>query len=254
VISANRDSFVCTHPFLTVDTLAHTLYLAYLKRAFYGRKNNELVVERFTGSGWQPVGTVLNVNDQTKDAWAFRASLAVSQNGVLYVTWTEHVWGSCPQTYVAHWNGSAWVMDVQNGATLNIDGTHGSSQSPSITFLNDHPVVAWCEHTYGGGSFRKVYVKQFDKAAGVRKVALQTALAPVIQAWPNPFSKKVRITLLSGQGTEVRVFDLRGRLVKNLGPARPSVEWVASGMPCGIYVLKANLNGKTYFQGLSLVN
>lgn len=209
---------VCVFPSLAVDSARHAMYLGYTARPFSGRKNNELVVEQWTGTRWRQLGTALNVNDSTRDGWAFRPSLAVSPAGVLYAAWTEHVWGSCPQVYVAHWNGSGWVRDFVPGSSLNHDGTNGSAQSVSLTFDNGKPTVAWAEHAFGGGSFRKIHVKQFAGVITADDAGPNHHSSLRITAAPNPFnpSSHISISLPVPSVVRLEVFDASGSHVRTL--------------------------------------
>jgi hypothetical protein len=218
-ISASADTMFCSCPCLATNTAKTELYVAYLKRPFNGRKNNELFVERFNGASWTPMGGALNINGQNNDAWAFRPSLAVSSTGIVYAAWTEHVWGSCPQVYVAHWDGSQWARDFATGTSLNNDGINGSAQSVSLTFVNDKPTVAWSEHVYGNGRFRQIFIKQSDRAAGVETSRRTPA--------------GIRLT-----GQICKIFDIRGREITRGNPA-------LLNLPNGLYILKARINGKT---------
>jgi hypothetical protein len=268
-----NDSIVSTHPSLAYDSLNQILYIAYLKRPFIGKGNNELVVERFTGSGWIPMGNPLNVYDSHDDAWAFRPSLAVNSTGALYVAWTEHVWGSCPQVYAAHWNGADWERDVTEGNSLNMDGEGGSAQSVSLTFQDDYPTVAWCEHTFGDGRMRKVYVKQLEEKVSAVQGGGQVIREEesMVTVAPNPFNPVAVIQLNRGPQTRLQVSgqtkDRRQKIVlsiyttaghkvfsldSDLWSLSSGISWNAAQLPSGLYIAKVMIERQIYTQRLLL--
>jgi hypothetical protein len=74
--------------------------------------------------------------------------------------------------------------------------------------------------------------------------------------FPNPFNTRVTIRVNRGQRTEDRgqhiqlnIYDLKGQLVdflaSDLWLLTSGISWNLSGLPAGIYLLKADLGGKS---------
>jgi hypothetical protein len=80
-----------------------------------------------------------------------------------------------------------------------------------------------------------------------------------LSAWPNPFTKAVRLMARSGNGSSPRakVFDIRGRQVADLAlkasaPGGLECRWEPKGLPGGVYLLESSTNGKTGLQKIFL--
>jgi hypothetical protein len=154
---------------------------------------------------------------------------------------------------VAHWDGASWVRDFAAGSSLNIDGTDGSARSVCLAFANDTPVVAWSEHSFGNGSFRKIYVKKYNtKVIGSEAEAgcrLNGGFA--MRIFPNPFRSRVTFQFPAAQSRSVgrlAIYDLQGREVADLTPALSpgdpvKAEWKPVNMPAGIYFVRAGISG-----------
>ena len=86
-------------------------------------------------------------------------------------------------------------------------------------------------------------------------------LGASVQASPNPFRSKVRIQLRNAECglrniSTLAVFSMNGKLVADLKSAirnrQSAIEWDASGLPGGVYVLKAKIGGAQYSKKLCL--
>jgi len=246
-VNVSKTAQVACFPVVAARPDGNELYIAYLRRPFAGRKNNLLIVEKYNGTAWQTLGGPLNVNDSTQDDWAFKPAMTVSDEGVPCVAWTEHIWGSCPQVYAAHWDGSRWVQDVEPGKSLNIDGTNGSARDVSIAIIDGKPTVAWGEHTFGNGHFRKTYVKQFDQVlSGISgRNALKTANSISIRIAPNPLCGRAVISVEgmgNEKGADITITDISGKrvaILSNAGKALDiaGVSWNTKGLPAGMYFI-----------------
>jgi predicted amidohydrolase len=78
----------------------------------------------------------------------------------------------------------------------------------------------------------------------------------LLRVFPNPFNTRVTIRVNRGQRTEDRgqhiqlnIYDLKGQLVhflaSDLWLLTSGISWNLSGLPAGIYLLKADLGGKS---------
>jgi hypothetical protein len=118
--------------------------------------NRNIYVQRWTGSGWSPVGPgVLSAN--TGDTDAFHASLALTGSGDPVVAWHEEESG-IENVYVHRWTGTGWVP-VGPGL-LSANGGATAAQEPSLALdPAGNPVVAW--HEYDGETIN-IHVQRWN--------------------------------------------------------------------------------------------
>ena len=123
-----------------------------------GTSADNVYVKCWTGGVWAQLGGTLNL-DSTK--YAFVTSMA-SHGGTLYAT--RYEWdGTAYQTYVASWNGSAWV---QIGGSLNVTASQDSNRSTLAIDATGKMYVAFFESD--GTTAYQVYVKTWDGSAWVQ--------------------------------------------------------------------------------------
>ena len=92
-----------------------------------------------------------------------------------------------------------------------------------------------------------------SRASGVEKAALSAA-DPVTLS-PNPFNASVTLAFSNpGQKADLLIFSVDGRQVGSfLNITGEKVSWNAQGMPGGVYMLKARINGLMVTRKLLLV-
>jgi len=105
---------------------------------------------------WASDSSSLNVSSEA-DA---REPMIAIGGGVPHVTWRETL-GATTNVYVAHWTGTAWVLD---GGSLSNDPSKPIA-SPFIAFSGATPYVAWRETT--GGAFQ-TFVKHLHDSTWVQ--------------------------------------------------------------------------------------
>jgi len=139
-------------------------HIAFLEveNGFYPQKTL-LYVKYWNGTQWVLKGSgPLNQSTATTTA----GSLSIVSDGTNpYVAWTEYTTADSvgqsqtnPQVYVAHWNGTQWVL-VGGPLNMNSSGI-GWAFDASIAFLSGQPYVAWTERSMNGNS--QVFVKTFN--------------------------------------------------------------------------------------------
>lgn len=116
--------------------------------------SNNILVGRWTGSGWQRLGGPLDV---TLYQGAYNPSLALEANGNPVVAWREYD-GSSDKVYVKAWTGKTWK---QLGSALNMRRT-AAAERPAIATAQDEVIVAWQERD--GDTF-KIMVKRWTGSA-----------------------------------------------------------------------------------------
>lgn len=93
---------------------------------------------------------------------------------------------------------------------------------------------------------------------GLEAAAPHASNSLTLSARPNPFRSTTEISVMGGKEiTDLRVFDIQGKAVKDLTHAfkrghKGSVTLSTQGMPAGLYVLKASAGGKTAVKTLLL--
>jgi hypothetical protein len=111
-----------------------------------------ILVKRFDGTRWVPVGGSLNV-DATKGA---SHAVIAGVGGVPYVTWQESD-GNKFQIRVARFDGTSWHAV---GTSLNVDGAQAGT-APSIASVGGVPYVVWSESVSTPNDFQ-INVKRLE--------------------------------------------------------------------------------------------
>lgn len=106
---------------------------------------------------------------------------------------------------------------------------------------------------------RQAFALNLDNAVGIDGVTMEEGLR--MHAYPNPFRNNLRIDITVQEATHMRlaVYDLMGKMMmvleeQDLAPGTFSMEWKASGLPAGTYVLKAEMNTGQMIQRVTLVD
>jgi hypothetical protein len=133
-------------PFVAFDA-SNTAYLAY-HRAVSGVVN--VVVRRWDGTSWAPLGGSLN-RDPTRGGDE-RPVIAVYAGAPVVARLDANAQGAL-EVLVSRWSGSAWT---QLGGVLNTASTHG--HGPHVAADATRLFVAWAEQ---GTSSAAVYVKRW---------------------------------------------------------------------------------------------
>ena len=71
---------------------------------------------------------------------------------------------------------------------------------------------------------------------------------PEILAYPNPFTRSVRIT--AGELAGILICDVQGRIIERLIPGKA---WDASAYPAGVYCARVSIGGKSFNKRLLLI-
>jgi hypothetical protein len=166
-----------------------------------------------------------------------------------------------------------YLVFHDNGVFYHYDITTDtwSQQSSAVPFFNIGPsgpifgTVATPVSTYGVSLFMtynatrpRVHIYKVANTRVEQRVAKTGGLR--VEARPNPFNGAVLIRLANGVGAnnylplpQLAIYDIHGRMVHRAAePVSGTYTWSASGLPAGIYLLKASVGNKTYSKRLFL--
>lgn len=144
---------------IAVDSSVASGPVVYAAVAQNGAGNHiDLVVYRFDGNIWVPVGGNLIESGVISDI-AFTPAIGIGAGGAITVAWAENE----QRIRVKQWNGADWVtlggvLNVDSNPLVRVFGTQLSVSS------NGSPVVAWIE-TVRGSAFGRMALKRFSPAA-----------------------------------------------------------------------------------------
>jgi hypothetical protein len=105
--------------------------------------------------------------------------------------------------------------------------------------------VLWAVGANGSTAQSKLW-KPDDSPAAV-EIRMPDRTPEVISAFPNPFRDVV--TIQTRNAGVLTVFDADGRFITTLGDA---AVWDASGLPSGVYLVRANSGNKEFTKKLFL--
>jgi hypothetical protein len=137
--------------------------------------------------------------------------------------------------------------------------SHGSSTifATVAGTVTNHGVTMWCRYAGGQG---RTWLYKHAQGSAVESGGTANAGTDGIAVRPNPFNPAVVISINDGHVGATRrvaptlaIYDPHGRMVhKTVNITANSYTWDASGMPAGIYLLKASVGKKTYTRKLFL--
>jgi hypothetical protein len=168
----------------------------------------DIFYSKFDGISWQ------SVPDQivTGIYEAGTPSVAVDDNGVVYVVWTDYRHGDS-EIYLMSNDGSGW-----SAQTRFTDAT-GHSMLPCVCAVGDGSVsVLWTDLRHGSP---EIYYRGPGAGSGMPSDPAAPEAAPIMLSLPRPqpFASSVRLSLTVTQATDValEVYDITGRVVCDLG-------------------------------------
>jgi hypothetical protein len=120
----------------------------------------QILVKKYNGSDWEPVGT-LPVNQDPAHS-AQLAAIAVDGDGNPFVAWQEEDGSVLPvtQVFVKKFDGTDWEpVGTDNPLNKNAGS---NAYAPRIAFQGAVPYVTWHEQDPGADLKTQVYVKSYD--------------------------------------------------------------------------------------------
>lgn len=227
--------------------------------------NNEVYYKEYVpGVGWDPVDTRITVNSASQ----IEPQVDADPMNNAYLVWTDSRNGSSnPDIYYAERQGGLWQPEVSI-VGAGTDTTNSVQHFPGITHDSiGESFVTWSDDRLPAsiGKNHEVFYKVgtgFVTAVGTPE---KPAMARLLRNYPNPFNPltTVAFTLDRDAQAKLRVYDVRGRLVRRLldsylsaGPR--SVTWDGkddSGrlVASGTYFLRLEAGGAFLSRTVSLL-
>jgi hypothetical protein len=154
--------------------------------------------------------------------------------------------------------GQTWVFDPNSNSWSQVttSGTAPPDIGMYMAYDKGNNVIVCFD-----GSGPDFYVMRYDSGTNaVEKGRGNRELE--ISVNPNPFNTATRIAVRgpASANLRVRIYDISGELIKEyvkilVDPrhgSRESFVWDASGLPCGVYIIKAKTGQRTYRRKLVL--
>lgn len=123
---------------------------------------SEIYVRKWNNSAWVEVGSgsasgggISNTGSQS-----FGAAVALGDDGLPFVGWTEDLSGSDYEIYVRHWNGTSWEQVGGSSASDGgISNNPGDSDDLALAWSpNGYIYAAWADRSDGDS---EIYVKRW---------------------------------------------------------------------------------------------
>jgi len=187
--------------------------------------------EYLPGTGWNAADVRLTTNALTQS----EPNIDSDPVDNLYVVWTDQRNGPTnPDIFYQERKGGVWQGDVPLVSSAS-DTTNSIQQFPTIAHDGVASLfVAWTDHRLPAtfGKNREVYYKVGTGFVTGVEAGAAPPLARLLRNYPNPFNPATKIVFRIDRDaqTSLRVFDVRGRLVRTLvdsylGAGQRTVEW-----------------------------
>ena len=137
-----------------------------------------------------------------------------------------------------------WEFDIASDTWTQITGLQGApvlDQSELQAPISDHGVILYFRHYWAQ---RDVYLYRHATASAAESVPAARYGDMAVQVTPNPCGMAAKIRLASGGAAKVDIYDISGKHLESFAPSS-HVTWNAAKLPAGIYIIKADANGRT---------
>jgi hypothetical protein len=196
-----------------------------------------------SGQTWRPEQQL------TFNHWAERSAIA-SVGDTIYLAWEDKSLGEI--------QGSIYFMESTDGG-MNwsdpywLDGTEDNSWNPAIAASNGKVYVIWYDERHypdtAGIYFSRWDPEPNDIENGHNIIPEEMSLS----AYPNPFNSSTIISFSNLKDDEIKIFDIKGSLVRILRPEQKengAVIWDATDdggqkVSSGIYFARASSGGNS---------
>ena len=227
--------------------------------------NNEIYYKEYVpGVGWDAVDTRLTVNTSSQIEPQIDADLMDN----LYVVWTDLRNGaSNPDIYYMERKAAGWGANTPLVSAAS-DTTNSVQHFPGITHDGTGlTYVTWTDERLPAslGKNREAFYKIGFGFVTAAPAPDATPLTRLLRNYPNPFNPKTTIEFSLDRDAQasIRVFDVRGRMVRTLvdsylSAGRRSVTWDGlddSGGPVasGVYFLRLEAGGDFSSRSVNLL-
>ena len=116
------------------------------------------------------------------------------------------------------------------------------------------------DNTYGYGIVDIMAAINYGQTAGVKPGQGNPADFQISTAYPNPFNPSVSVDITAAVGGHliVEVLDINGRMIstlynENVIYSTHKLNWIADGVPAGLYFIRSTLNGRFHIQKATLL-
>lgn len=173
--------------------------------------------------------------------------------------------GAAPGTqndFITVYSGTSASSPLVSGAAALI-----MSANPSWTAMQVREAMMMTasqhenpDNTYGYGIVDVMAAINYGQTAGVKPGQGYPADFQISTAYPNPFNPSVSldITVAVGGRLVVEVLDINGRMIstlynENIIHSTLKLNWIADGIPSGVYFIRSTLNGRSHIQKSTLL-
>jgi len=223
------------------------------KDGYYG--DYDIWAQRYLNDG-SPVGCKFMVNT---DGGGFNQSspcVSADGNGDFIISWVDHRNGNM-DVYAQRYLNTGEPLE----SNYRISNTSEMEQSvPAVVLNNNRIFTAWQDNREGQiGYDIWANVIDWDYWVGIEKnIATQVATLPRLhQNFPNPFSNSttIKFDLPNAAKVKIEIFDYFGQKVetllsKSMPEGSHQIEFVAGGLPPGVYFVRMYANSKAQSGGL----
>ena len=116
------------------------------------------------------------------------------------------------------------------------------------------------DNTYGYGIVDVMAAINYGQTADVKPGQGYPAEFQISTAYPNPFNPSVSLDITAEVGGRlvVEVLDINGRMIstlnnENIIHSTLKLNWIADGVPSGLYFIRSTLNGRSHIQKATLL-
>mgnify|MGYP002022394444 CR=1 FL=1 len=173
--------------------------------------------------------------------------------------------GAAPGTqndFITVYSGTSASSPLVSGAAALI-----MSANPSWTAMQVREAMMMTasqhespDNTYGYGIVDVMAAINYGQTAGVKPGQGYPAEFQISTAYPNPFNPSVSLDITAEVGGRlvVEVLDINGRMIstlynENIIHSTLKLNWIADGVPSGLYFIRSTLNGRSHIQKATLL-
>ena len=227
--------------------------------------NNEIYYKECTpAGGWDLVDTRLTINSASQ----IQPHLDADPMDNVYVVWTDsRVSASNPDIWYMERKAGVWGTETALVYSAT-DPTNSVQQFPGITHDGKAELyVTWTDERLPAsiGRNKDAYYKVGSGFVTAVETPLSPALGRLMRSYPNPFNPltKIRFTLKRDAQALLRVYDVRGRLIRTLvdsfvAAGSRTVEWNGKddrggSLASGTYFLRLDAGGEYESRSVTLL-
>ncbi len=199
----------------------------------------DIFYKRFNGTAWEPETLLVGV-DYIKE----HPFLAVDKQDRLHLVWSDYRHGES-EIYYKCYNGTNWGPDVR------ITNAPGHSTDPFICVDDSNRLhFLWTDRRDGGNE--EIYYKRLNITKIKEDGRLQIAERE-LKIKQNPTRRALGVKLLASGSENLKIYDITGKLVKDLTKeAKPGL-WLTVSLNPGIYFVTQVINNATITKKVIIV-